>query len=91
VGHVRDFLLDRAHRCSAPSTQRRITSLRAFLRYLTFTGRRQDDLAVAVPAIANWRLSRQPCCLSEDEVTRLIAASDGPSPGVCATARSCFC
>jgi site-specific recombinase XerD len=81
VRHVRDFLLDRADRCGAPSTQRRITSLRAFLRYLTFAGRRQDDLALAVPAIANWRLARQPCCLSEDEVKRLIAACDGPSPG----------
>jgi site-specific recombinase XerD len=81
AGQVRDFLLDRASRCGAPSTQKRITSLRAFLRYLTFTGRRQEDLAPAVPAIANWRLSRQPCYLSEDEVTRLIAACDGSSPG----------
>jgi len=81
VGQVRDFLLDRAGRRGAPSTQKRITSLRAFLRYLTFAGRRQDDLALAVPAIANWRLARQPCCLSEDEVTRVIAACDGPSPG----------
>jgi site-specific recombinase XerD len=70
-----------AGRCGAPSTQKRITSLRAFLRYITFAGGRQDDLALAVPAIANWRLARQPCCLSEDEVTRVIAACDGPSPG----------
>jgi site-specific recombinase XerD len=81
VSQVRDFLLDRAGRCGAPSTQKRITSLRAFLRYITFAGGRQDDLALAVPAIANWRLARQPCCLSEDEVTRVIAACDGPSPG----------
>jgi len=81
VDQIREFLLDRAGKCGAPSTQKRITSLRAFLRYLTFAGRSQEDLALAVPAIAHWRLARQPCCLSEEEVTRLIAACDGPSPG----------
>jgi site-specific recombinase XerD len=81
VREVRDFLLDRAGRPGAPTTQKRITSLRAFLRYLTFAGKSRDDLALAVPAIASWRLSRQPCCLSEDEVSRVIAACDGTTPG----------
>jgi site-specific recombinase XerD len=74
-------VLDRTGKCGAPSTQKRITSLRAFLRYLTFAGWCQEDLALAVPAVAHWRLARQPCCLTDEEVTRLIAACDGPSPG----------
>jgi site-specific recombinase XerD len=78
---VRDFVLDRAGRSGAPTTQRRITSLRAFLRYLTFAGASHDDLALAVPAIASWRLARQPCCLSEQEVARVIAACDGTTAG----------
>jgi site-specific recombinase XerD len=78
---VRDFLLDCAAKCSAPTAQKLITSLRAFLRYLSFTGESRDDLALAVPAIASWRLARLPSCLSEEELIRLIAACDGTTPG----------
>lgn len=81
VRDVRDFVLERAGRCGAPTTQKRITSLRAFLRYLNFTGDARDDLALAVPAIASWRLARLPCCLSEEELGRVIAACDGTTPG----------
>ena len=81
VRQVRDFLLDRAGRSGAPTTQRRITSLRALLRYLVFAGAFHDDLALAVPAIASWRLARQPYCLSAEEVTRVIAACDGTTAG----------
>lgn len=81
VRDIRDFVVERAGTCGAPTTQKRITSLRAFLRYLNFTGDSRDDLAVAVPAIASWRLARLPCCLSEAELVRLIAACDGTTPG----------
>ena len=81
VRAVRDFLLDRAARCGAPTTQKLITSLRAFLRYLNFTGESRDDLALAVPTIASWRLARLPRCLSEDDLARVIAACDGATPG----------
>ncbi|MDH5536371.1 MAG: site-specific integrase [Betaproteobacteria bacterium] len=81
AGAVRDFLLDCAAKCSAPTAQKLITSLRAFLRYLSFTGESRDDLALAVPAIASWRLARLPSCLSEEELIRLIAACDGTTPG----------
>jgi site-specific recombinase XerD len=78
---VRDFLLGRAARCGAPTTQKLITSLRAFLRYLSFAGASCDDLALAVPSIASWRLARLPRCLSGDELARVIAACDGSTPG----------
>ena len=78
---VRNFLLDRASRCGSPTTQKLITSLRAFLRYLNFRGESRDDLALAIPAVAHWRLSRLPRCLSAEDVERLIAACDGPDLG----------
>jgi site-specific recombinase XerD len=78
---VRDFLLKRASQCGTPTTQALITSLRAFLRFLNFRGEFRDDLALAIPAVAHWRLARLPRCLSAEEVDRLIAACDGTAPG----------
>jgi len=74
---VRDFLLERASQCGTPTTQALITSLRAFLRFLNFRGEFRDDLALAIPAVAHWRLARLPRCLSAEEVNRLVAACDG--------------
>jgi integrase len=51
------------------------------LRYLNFRGESRDDLALAVPAIAHWRLATLPHCLSAQELDRLIAACDGTTPG----------
>jgi integrase len=78
---VRNFLLQRASQCGALTTQKLITSLRAFLRYLNFHGESRDDLALAIPAVAHWRLAKLPRCLSAEEVNRLIAACDGADPG----------
>jgi len=78
---VRDFLLRRAARCGLATTQHLITSLRAFLRYVSFAGESRDELALAIPAVASWRLSRLPRCLSDDELSRLIAACDGTTRG----------
>jgi len=78
---VRDFLLRRAAKCGLATTQHLITSLRAFLRYVSFAGESRDELALAIPAVASWRLSRLPRCLSDDELGRLIAACDGTTRG----------
>jgi len=78
---VRNFLLERASQCGARTTQALITSLRAFLRFLNFRGEFRDDLALAIPAVASWRLARLPRCLSAEEVDRLIAACNGTDPG----------
>jgi site-specific recombinase XerD len=74
---LRDFLMERASQCGVPTTQKLITSLRAFLRFLNFLGETRDDLALAIPAVAHWRLARLPRCLSAKEVDRLVAACDG--------------
>jgi site-specific recombinase XerD len=78
---VRDFLLKRASQCGTPTTQKLITALRAFLRFLNFRGECRDDLALAIPAVAHWRLARLPRCLTAEEVERLIAACAGVTPG----------
>lgn len=74
---VRDFFLDRSRQCGSPTTQKLITSLRAFLRFLNFLGESRDDLSLAIPAVAHWRLARLPHFLSAEELARLIAACDG--------------
>ncbi len=78
---IRDYLLERARQCGTSTTQTLITSLRAFLRFLNFRGEFRDDLALAIPAVAHWRLARLPRCLSAEEVDRLIAACNGTNPG----------
>src|SRR5271166_1828788 len=78
---VRNFLLARASQSGTSTTQALITSLRAFIRFLNFRGECRDDLALAIPAVAHWRLARLPRCLSAEEVDRLIAARDGTESG----------
>lgn len=78
---VRNFLLERASGSGVSTTQALITSLRAFIRFLSFSGECRDDLAIAIPTVAHWRLARLPRSLSAEEVDRLIAASNGTTPG----------
>ncbi len=78
---LRDFVLERARLFGKQTTRDLTTALRAFLRFLNFRGEFRDDLALAIPAVAHWRLARLPQCLSAEEVDRLIAACDGTAPG----------
>lgn len=78
---VRNFLIKRAEQGRSETTQKLITSSRAFLRYLSFRGIARDDLDLAIPAVAHWRLAKLPSSLSADEVQRLIAACDGDRAG----------
>jgi site-specific recombinase XerD len=77
---LRNFLLEHARQCGAATTQHLITSLRALLRYLNFQGETRADLALAIPAVAHWRLAKLPRCLSTQEVNRLVAACAGTDP-----------
>lgn len=74
---VRAFLMKRAGECGTETTQKLITSLRAFLRYLSFRGDARNDLYLAIPAVAHWRLAKLPRTLSAEELDRLIAACVG--------------
>ena len=78
---LRDFLLGQAGECGMPTIQALITSIRAFLRFLNFRGEFRDDLALAIPAVAHWRLARLPRCLSREELERLLAACNGTRAG----------
>ena len=78
---LRDFVLERARLCGKPTMRELTTALRAFLRFLNFRGEFRDDLTLAIPAVAHWRLARLPQCLSAEQVDRLIAACDGTAPG----------
>ena len=77
---VRAHFLERAARCGVGTAEKLVTSLRAFLRYLSVDGRCPADLDKAVPAFASWRLADMPKYLTAEQVDRLIAACDGRSP-----------
>lgn len=77
---LRDFLIKRAEQGRSDSIQKLITSSRAFLRYLSFRGIARDDLDLAIPAVAHWRLAKLPPSLSTDELQRLLATCEGDRP-----------
>jgi site-specific recombinase XerD len=76
---VRTFLLNSAYNCGISTAEKRVTSTRAFLRYLAVQSLCRVGLDQAVPALAHWRLATLPRCLTEDELDRLIAACEGNS------------
>jgi hypothetical protein len=78
---LRAFLIKRAGECGTETTQKLITALRAFLRYLGFRGETRSDLHLAIPAIAHWRLAKLPQALSAQELDRLIATCNGYAVG----------
>ena len=78
---VRGFVFDCAKKKGTSSAQQAGTATRAFLRHLIFQGKCRAGLDQAVPAVAHWKLAALPPCLSSDELSRLIAACDGDSPG----------
>jgi len=80
---VRAYFLERVTRCGAGTTEKLVTGLRVFLRYLIAHGQCQADLDKAVPAYASWRLAKMPKDLTAEQVERLIAACDGSSPESC--------
>jgi site-specific recombinase XerD len=76
---VRTFLLDSARNCGISTAEKRVTSTRAFLRYMGVQGLCRAGLDQAIPALAHWRLATLPRCLTADDVDRLIDACNGDS------------
>jgi site-specific recombinase XerD len=76
---VRAYFVERAGRGGLATAERLVTSLRAFLQYLSDHGECRADLDQAVPAFASWRLAELPRYLTTTQVDRLIAACDGAS------------
>ena len=77
---LREFVLEGSRTSGWATAKKRTTALRVFLRFLIAEGRCATDLDGAVPVLAHWRLSSLPRYLPADDVERIIAACDRPSP-----------
>ena len=53
-------------------TQKAVTALRSFLRFLLFRGSITSDLAIAVPNVASWRMTALPRPLAPDAVKQVL-------------------
>ena len=79
VEDVRTYFIERVGQGRTSTAKKLVTSVRAFLRYLSAHGECRVDLDKAVPTLASWRLAELPRFLTTAEVDRLIAACDGDS------------
>lgn len=52
------------------------TALRSFFRFLRAEGLCDERLEAAIPAVAHWRLSTLPRCLSEGQLSRVLSSFD---------------
>jgi integrase/recombinase XerD len=73
---VHRFILRYAQRVSRSRAKLMGTALRSFLRFLHQRGDTSTDLAEAVPAVVNWRLSELPKSLTPEQVERVLASCD---------------
>lgn len=74
AAQVRDFVLERAQPHGIWRAKSITTAARAFLRFLTATGRGAVGLEHAIPAYASWQLSSVPRFLEPAEVKRVLRA-----------------
>jgi integrase/recombinase XerD len=56
------------------------TALRSFFRFLCVQGLCDERLEAAVPAVAHWRLSTLPRCLSDLQLAKVLASFDASTP-----------
>jgi integrase/recombinase XerD len=77
---IHRFIHRLAKTMSRGRAQLMVTALRSFLRFLQQRGAIATDLAVAVPGVANWRLSHLPKSLPPDQVERLLTGCDRSTP-----------
>ncbi|MDA2927747.1 site-specific integrase [Acidobacteria bacterium AH-259-G07] len=74
------FVLRHAHSGSPSKARQMVTALRSFFRFLLQYGEIEMDLAVQVPAVADWRLSNVPKYLELEEIERLLSSCDRSTP-----------
>lgn len=58
------------------------TALRSFFRFLRTEGVGDERLETAIPAVAHWRLSSLPRCLSDEQLDKVLASFGGSTPCV---------
>ena len=73
---VSAVVLRHAQTMSRRRSQLMATAFRSFFRFLFQNGELQVDLAAAVPAVADWRLSTVPKYLTPEEVDRVLGGCD---------------
>ena len=76
AAQVSRFVLDQAGLRSVPDAKSMVTALRSLLRFLFVTGRIDRELAAAVPAVANRKLSTLPGRLRAGEAGLLLGSCD---------------
>jgi integrase/recombinase XerD len=69
------WILRRVRGIGSASAKQTVTALRAFLRYLRFSGHLRHDLAACVPKVPAWRLTSLPGSLEPQELEHLIRTS----------------
>lgn len=74
------FVLGRTSEHGLATAKRVVAAVRSFLRFLSATGQCDVRLVDAVPAIAEWRLSRLPRYIDAEQVDRLIESCDATTP-----------
>ena len=73
---IHRFLLRQAPRVSRGRAKLMATALRSFFRFLRQRGDIRSDLAGAIPATTNWRLTGLPLSLGPEEVEALLDSCD---------------
>src|SRR5262249_25136542 len=74
AAQVSQFVIDQAGLRRGPHAQSLVTPLRSLLRFLSVTGRIDRELAAAVPAVANRKLSSLPGRLRAGEADLLLGS-----------------
>lgn len=76
VSDVEAFVVRIATRCKPKTVKSYCSSLRAFFRFLRFTGQIEHQLENAVPTVPNWSLSSIPKYITEAQVTAFLSSFD---------------
>jgi integrase/recombinase XerD len=77
---VMEFVGSMRGRFSPRSMKAVRTALRSFFRFLCVQGLGDKRLEAAIPAVAHWRLSTLPRCLSELQLAQVLASLDPSTP-----------
>lgn len=77
---VVEFIASLRGRYSPRSMKSVRTALRSLFRFLRVEGLCDERLEAAIPAIAHWRLSTLPRCLSDHQLKQVLASFDVSTP-----------
>ena len=79
-GDVVGFVAAMQARFSPCSMKAVRTALRSFFRFLRVEGLCDEQLELAIPRVAHWRLSTLPRYLSDGQLARVLASLDASTP-----------